>query len=108
MGTVGMTEAKARAEYIDVTVFRTRFRPLKHAITKRDSKTLMKLIVEPESDRVVGCHMLGSGAGEIAQILGICVKAGVTKAQFDATMAVHPTSVEEFVTLYEPVVQAAE
>ena len=108
IGTAGMTETEARAEYADVKIFRTRFRPLKHTITKRDAKTLMKLIIEPASDRVVGCHMLGPGAGEVAQIFGICVKAGVTKAQFDATMAIHPTSVEEFVTLYEPVAQATE
>ena len=108
MGTAGMTEAEARAEYADVKIFRTRFRPLKHTITKRDAKTLMKLVVEPASDRVVGCHMLGPGAGEVAQIFGVCVKAGVTKAQFDATMAIHPTSAEEFVTLYEPMAQATE
>lgn len=108
MGTVGMTEAEARAEFGDITIFRTRFRPLKHTITKRVEKVLMKLIVDAKSDRVVGCHMLGPSAGEVVQILGICVKAGVTKTQFDATMAIHPTSAEEFVTLYEPVLQVSE
>ncbi len=108
IGTAGMSEAEARAEYADVKIFRAVFRPLKNIITKRGEKTLIKLIVEPASDRVVGCHMVGPGAAEIAQILGVCVKAGVTKAQFDATMAIHPTSAEEFVTLYEPVAQATE
>ena len=63
----------------------------------------MKLVVDRASDRVMGCHMVGDGAGEAVQLLGVAVKAGATKAQFDATMAVHPTAAEEFVTMYEPV-----
>ena len=65
----------------------------------------MKLVVDRASDRVAGCHMVGDGAGEAVQLLGIAVKAGATKAQFDATMAVHPTAAEEFVTMYEPVAE---
>ena len=67
----------------------------------------MKLVVDRASDRVVGCHMVGYGAGEAVQLLGIAVKAGATKAQFDATMAVHPTAAEEFVTMYQPVPEPA-
>ena len=101
-GTVGLTEEEARRACGDVAVYRTRFRPLKHTLTGRDETVFMKLVVERRSDRVVGCHMVGEGAGEAIQLLGIAVKAGATKARFDATMAVHPTAAEEFVTMYEP------
>jgi glutathione reductase (NADPH) len=108
VGTVGFTEAEARAEFEAIDVYRTSFRPLKHTLTGRNEKVMMKLVVERASDRVVGCHMVGSGAGELIQVLGILVKAKTTKAEFDATVAVHPTSAEEFVTLAEPLRQAAE
>ena len=102
IGTVGMSEEDARIHCAAVDIYKTRFRPLKHTLTGRDETVFMKLVVERGNDRVVGCHMIGSGAGEMAQILGVAIKAGATKAQFDETVAVHPTSAEEFVTMYEP------
>jgi glutathione reductase (NADPH) len=99
MGTVGLTEAAARIRYSKVDVYKSHFRPLKHTLTGRDEKMLMKLVVEGESTRVLGCHILGPDAGEMAQLLGIAIKMGATKADFDATMAVHPTAAEELVTM---------
>ena len=90
LGTVGLTEEEARNALPAVDIYKTRFRPLKHTLTSREETIFMKLVVDRTSDRVVGCHMVGSGAGEAVQLLGIAVKAGATKAQFDATMAVHP------------------
>lgn len=107
LGTVGLTEAEAREAFAAVDIYRTRFRPLKHTLSGRDETVFTKLVVDRASGRVAGCHMVGEGAGEAVQLLGIAVKAGATKAQFDATMAVHPTAAEEFVTLYEPVREAA-
>ena len=107
LGTVGLAEEEARATFPAVDIYKTRFRPLKHTLTGRDETIFMKLIADRASGRVVGCHMVGDGAGEAVQLLGIAVKAGATKAQFDATMAVHPTAAEEFVTLYEPVPEPA-
>ncbi|MBS03656.1 MAG: glutathione-disulfide reductase [Gammaproteobacteria bacterium] len=103
IGTVGLTEEEARDEFGRVDVYRSTFTPLKHTLTGSDEKTLMKLIVEPTSDKVVGIHMVGPEAGEIVQGMAVAVKAGATKAQFDATVAIHPTSAEEFVTMREPV-----
>ena len=105
LGTVGLTEEEARQTYPAVDIYKTRFRPLKHTLTTREETVFMKLVVDRASGRVVGCHMVGDGAGEAVQLLGIAVKAGATKAQFDATMAVHPTAAEEFVTMYEPVAE---
>jgi len=99
IGAVGLTEAEARAAYPGVKVYKSRFRPMKHTLTGRDEMMLMKLIVEEKSDRVLGCHILGSGASEMIQLVGIALKMGVTKRDFDATMAVHPTAAEELVTL---------
>lgn len=101
VGTVGMTEIQAREQYGAVDIYRARFRPLKHTISGRSEKVLVKLVVDPVSDRVVGAHMVGLDTPEIVQALAIAVKAGVTKAQFDATMAVHPTTAEELVLMYE-------
>jgi glutathione reductase (NADPH) len=101
VGTVGLTETEARKRFGEVDIYRARFRPLKHTISGSTEKVLVKLVVARESDRVVGVHMVGMDAGEIIQALAIAVKAGVTKAQFDATMAVHPTTAEEFVLMYE-------
>ena len=101
VGTVGMTEAEARQRYQDITIYQSEFRPLKATISGDDGRTMMKLIVEQDSRRVVGCHMVGDDAPEIIQGLGIAVKCGATKEQFDATMAIHPTAAEEFVTMYE-------
>ena len=99
IGTVGLTEAAARMRYDNVDIYKSRFRPLKHTLSGRDERMLMKLVVDGASDRMLGCHILGHDAGEIAQILGIAVKMGATKADFDATMAVHPTASEELVTM---------
>ena len=101
VGTVGMTEAEARQRYQDITIYQSEFRPLKATISGDDGRTMMKLIVEQDSRRVVGCHMVGDDAPEIIQGLGIAIKCGATKEQFDATMAIHPTAAEEFVTMYE-------
>jgi glutathione reductase (NADPH) len=106
IGSVGLTEAEARERYGDVDVYRSVFRPLKHTLTGREEQTMMKLVVDRASDRVVGCHMVGPEAGEIIQGLAVAVKCRATKAQFDATIGVHPTSAEEFVTMREPVSRA--
>jgi glutathione reductase (NADPH) len=103
MGTVGLTEEEARERYGDITIFRSTFRPLKHTLTGRAERTLMKLVVDTASDVVVGCHMAGPDAGEIIQGLAVALKCGATKAQFDATIGIHPTAAEEFVTMREPV-----
>jgi glutathione reductase (NADPH) len=103
LGTVGLTEAEARATHESIDVYRTRFRALKHTVTDVEERTLQKLVVDRRSDRVLGCHMVGPHAGEIIQGLAIALKCGATKAQFDATIGIHPTSAEEFVALREPV-----
>jgi len=99
IGTVGLTEEAARKEYGDVHVYRTSFRAMKHTLSGRQEKTLMKLIVDPKTDKVLGVHMVGDGAGEIIQLAGVCLKAGATKEHFDSTIGVHPTSAEELVTM---------
>ena len=101
IGTVGMTEAEARATRAKVDIYKTSFRPMRHTLSGREERMLMKLVVDGETDRVLGCHILGPDAGEMAQLLGIAVKMGASKADFDATMAVHPTAAEELVTLRE-------
>jgi glutathione reductase (NADPH) len=101
IGCVGQSEAQARARYGNVDVYRTSFRALEHTLSGRAERTLMKLVVEPASDRVVGVHMVGEHAGEIIQGIAIALVCGATKAQFDATIGIHPTSAEEFVTLRE-------
>ena len=102
IGTVGLGEDEAAERYRDVKVFLAKFRPMKHTLSGRDEKMMMKIIVCGESDLVLGVHILGEGAGEMAQILGIVLKAGATKNDFDRTMAVHPTASEELVTMYQP------
>jgi len=102
IGTVGLTEEQARAKYGELRVFKTRFRPLKHTLTGRDETTFMKLVVDAASDRVVGVHMVGPDAGEIVQGFAVAVKCKATKAQFDATIGIHPTAAEELVTMREP------
>jgi len=101
IGTVGLTEDEARSKYGQVDVYVSRFRPMKLTLTDKQERTFMKLIVDAKSDRVVGCHMVGTDAGEIAQGLGVALKCGATKAQFDATIGIHPTAAEEFVTMRE-------
>lgn len=103
VGTVGLTESEAREKYDSIDVYRSTFRALKHTLTGSDERTLMKLIVDRASDRVIGLHMVGPEAGEIIQGFAVAIKAGATKADFDATLGVHPTSAEEFVTMRTPV-----
>ncbi len=103
IGTVGLTESQARERYAEVDVYRTRFRPLKLTLTPREEQVMLKLVVDRASDRVVGCHMLGADAAEIIQGLAIALQCDATKAEFDATVGVHPTSAEELVTLRDPV-----
>ncbi|MBL4782748.1 MAG: glutathione-disulfide reductase [Porticoccaceae bacterium] len=99
IGTVGFSEAEAQEKYGDIQVFESRFKPMKQTLGGIDEKVYMKLIVDSATDRVVGCHMVGESAGEIMQGLGVAVKAGATKADFDATVGIHPTAAEEFVTM---------
>ena len=103
VGTVGMSETEAREAFGEVDIYRSTFKPMKHTLTGRDEKTMMKLIVNPATDVVVGAHMVGPEAGEIIQGIGIAVKLGATKAQFDQTVGIHPTAAEEFVTMREKV-----
>ncbi len=99
VGTVGLSEAAASAAHDSVDVYTATFRPLKYTLSGRNERTLVKLVVDAASQRVVGAHMVGPDAPEIIQGIAIAVKAGLTKEQFDATVAVHPTAAEEFVTL---------
>lgn len=99
IGTVGLTEEQALEAGHSLKIFESRFRPMKLTLTEVQEKTLMKLVVDAETDRVLGCHMVGPDAGEIIQGLGIALKAGATKQQFDETIGVHPTAAEEFVTM---------
>lgn len=101
IGTVGLTEAQARDTFKSVDIYKTSFRPMKNTLSGRDERVLMKLVVDGESDRVLGCHICGPDAGEMAQLLGISVRLGAKKSDFDATMAVHPTAAEELVTMRE-------
>ena len=102
VGTIGLTEAQARAQFSHVDIYKTNFRPMKATMSGRDTRVLMKLVVDASTDRVVGCHIVGDGAAEMAQLLGIAVKMKATKADFDATMALHPTAAEELVTMRTP------
>jgi glutathione reductase (NADPH) len=99
IGTVGLSEEQARSEYEHVQVFRSEFRALKHTLSGSSERTLMKLLVDATSDRVVGLHMVGPDAGEVVQGFAVALKCGATKAQFDATVGIHPTAAEEFVTM---------
>lgn len=101
VGVVGLTETQARERLAKLDVYKTTFRPMKATLSGRDTRSFMKLLVDGDSDRVVGCHIVGPDAGELIQVIGIAVKMGATKADFDATMAVHPTAAEELVTLRE-------
>ena len=103
IGTVGLTEAEARQRFKRVEVYQSAFRPMKHTLTGRAERTFMKLIVDAASDRVIGIHMVGPEAGEIIQGMAVAVTAGATKQQFDATVGIHPTAAEEFVTMREAV-----
>jgi len=103
IGTVGLTEEEARKAGHEVQIFESRFRPMKLTLTDNQERTLMKLVVDANTDVVLGCHMVGPDAGEIVQSLAIALKAGATKRVFDDTIGVHPTLAEEFVTMRSPV-----
>ena len=103
IGTVGLTEAEAREAGHKLRIYRSEFKPMKHTLSGRDERSLMKLVVDADTDRVLGAHMVGPDAGEITQGIAVALKAGATKAQFDSTIGIHPTSAEEFVTMREPV-----
>jgi len=103
VGTVGLTELQARERHGALDIYRSTFRPLKHTLSGRDEKTMMKLIVAKDTQRVVGVHMVGLDAPEIVQGMAVAIKAGATKQVFDATVGIHPTAAEEFVTMREPI-----
>lgn len=103
IGTVGWTEDEARAAGHSLRIYRSEFRPMKYTLSGRDERSLMKLVVDDQTDKVLGAHMVGPDAGEITQGLAVAIKAGATKAQFDSTLGIHPTSAEEFVTMREAV-----
>jgi glutathione reductase (NADPH) len=102
IGTIGLSEAQARERFGALRIFRSEFRALKHTLSGSTERTLMKLVVDAASDRVVGLHMVGADAGETVQGFAVAMQAGATKAQFDATLGIHPTAAEEFVTMREP------
>jgi glutathione reductase (NADPH) len=102
IGTVGLTEAQAKATHAALDIYKASFRPMKATISGRDERMIMKIVVDGETDRVLGVHILGEDAGEMAQLLGIAVKMKATKADFDATMALHPSAAEELVTMRTP------
>ena len=102
VGTVGLTEAQARAQFSHVDIYKANFKPMKATMSGRDTRVLMKLIVDASTDRVVGCHIVGDGAAEMVQLVGIAVRMKARKADFDATMALHPTAAEELVTMRTP------
>ena len=103
LATVGLTEEQARQQFSAVKVFKSRFRPLKHTLTGASEFTLMKMLVDPATDRVLGVHMAGADAAEIVQGMAVALQAGATKANFDNTLGIHPTAAEEFVTMRTPV-----
>lgn len=103
ISTVGLSEQQARDKGMDITVYKSNFKPLVHTLSGRDERTLMKLIVETDTQRVIGCHMMGLYAAEIMQGFAVAMNAGATKADFDRTIGIHPTSAEEFVTMRTPV-----
>jgi len=103
VATVGYTESDAREMFTEIKVFRSKFRHLKHSLTGSKQQMMMKLIVCADSDKVVGLHVVGQDAAEIVQGFAVAVKSGLSKADFDATIGIHPTAAEELVTLREPV-----
>src|SRR5690606_37094853 len=99
VGTVGLTEAEAMERFAGLDIYRATFRPMRATLAGGEERTLMKLIVDAGTDRVLGCHIVGEAAAEMIQLVGIAVAMKATKADFDATMAVHPTAAEELVTM---------
>lgn len=102
IGTVGLSEEEARADFGELRIYTADFRPMKHTLSGSDERCLMKLVVDDTSDRVVGAHMVGEEAGEVIQAIAIAVRAGLSKTDFDATIGIHPTGAEEFVTMRTP------
>ncbi len=102
IGTVGLSEEQARAAGHRLQVFESRFRPMQESLGAGQQKTLMKLVVDAATDRVLGCHMVGPDAGEIIQGMAVALKAGASKQIFDETLGIHPTAAEEFVTMRTP------
>lgn len=102
IGTVGLSEAEAREKFADIEIYESEFRPMKHTLGGSGERAYTKMVVDKATDKVVGAHMIGLDSAEIIQGIGIAVKAGLTKAQFDATVAVHPSSAEEFVLMRNP------
>ena len=107
VGIVGLTETEARAQFSRVDIYKTTFRPIKATMSGRDTRVLMKLVVDGASDRVLGCHIVGDAAAEIVQAVAIAVQMKATKADFDATIALHPTAAEELVTMRTPTARHA-
>jgi len=103
IGTVGMPEHVARQHFPKLDLYRARFKPARHTLSGRDERVMMKLLVDGETDKVVGCHILGPDAAEIVQIAAIALKMGATKTDFDSTVALHPSIAEELVTMREKV-----
>jgi glutathione reductase (NADPH) len=101
IGTCGLSEETAREIHGDVDIYKARFRPMRNTMSGRDERMLMKLIVNPKDQKILGCHILGPDAGEIIQVVGITMKMGATKDDFDQTMALHPSAAEELVTMRE-------
>jgi glutathione reductase (NADPH) len=102
LGTVGLTETEARERYQNVVIYRTDFRPMKATLSGRSDRVLMKLVVDGDTDKMLGVHILGEASGEMIQCIGIAMRMGATKQDFDLTMAVHPTAAEELVTMRTP------
>ncbi|ADJ64792.1 glutathione-disulfide reductase [Herbaspirillum seropedicae] len=103
VGTVGLSEEEARQQFGELRIFKTDFKPLKNTLSRNTERTFMKLVVDARTDRVLGVHMVGGDAGEVIQGFAVALQCGATKAQFDTTIGIHPTSAEEFVTLRTPV-----
>jgi glutathione reductase (NADPH) len=108
VSTVGLSEHEAREAYAEIDIYRSSFRPLRHTLSGRDERAMMKLIVDRPSQKVVGAHMVGADAPEIIQGIAVAIKAGATKQVFDATVGIHPTAAEEFVTMREPLAEPAK
>ena len=102
IGTIGLTEEQALKKHSKITIYRSDFKPMKHTLSGSDERSFMKLIVDAITDRVIGLHIVGEGAGEMLQGFAVAIKAGATKADFDATIGIHPTSAEELVTMRTP------
>jgi len=102
VGTIGLTEHQALQKHGDISIYRSEFKPMKHTLSGSDERSFMKLIVDLSTDKVVGLHIVGEGAGEMLQGFAVAMKAGATKADFDGTIGIHPTSAEELVTMRTP------